>query len=452
VVKAETQPAAVRLWQASNPKARNFRLDTIGKAWTSTPLEAKDGAYVANVPTPEKGYTAFMVELEYPGKAFPLKFTTEISVVPQVIPFRNVGGWGKISTVGNNPDAITLVEVGGDQYQMGYWYGRLMADKISRAWNGLLKDANVPDEQFDAAIDALWQNDHFDTVLWEQELRGVSDGCFDAGHPEITFRTMQKMLCVPDMSENGCSLYAAWGKATVNGDLYQLRNLDWSMTSGLQDYPVVIIYNPNDGGHRHAVVGFAGMIGAAVGGMNDAGLAVSEIMGHFGDKETLDGIPFPVLLRDVLYYDSTLEQGLERMKKATRTNQYHYALGDPSAPDPKARLLFTSNTRFDEFTDDQVCVKHPVENPTPFYEKMDDVVYWRKHNGSGNEELAKAIKERYGKIDAEKAIEIGRAVGVEGTLVSIVYHNTGRDMWVSFAEGDSPAQNQGYVHIELNAK
>jgi hypothetical protein len=166
-------------------------------------------------------------------------------------------------------------------------------------------------------------------------------------------------------------------------------------------------------------------------------------MGHFGDAETLKGIPFPVLLRDVLYHDTTLAQALERMQKATRTNQYHYAIADPAAPDPKARLLFTSNTRFDQFTDDQVCTKHPVVDPTPFYEKLDDVLYWKNYD---------AIKARYGSIDADKAIEIATAAGVDGTLVSIVYHNTAREFFVAFAEGDQPAQKQKYVRFSINHK
>ena len=42
--------AAVNLWQATNPKARDFRLDVIGDAYTSTTLtEDAPGVYVARV-------------------------------------------------------------------------------------------------------------------------------------------------------------------------------------------------------------------------------------------------------------------------------------------------------------------------------------------------------------------------------------------------------------------
>jgi PhoPQ-activated pathogenicity-related protein len=83
-------PREVNLWQATNPKARDFRLDVIGKAWHSTPLIApKPGDYHAHVSAPSTGYTAFFVELVYDsGGKYPFKFTTEVSVVPDVLPYQ----------------------------------------------------------------------------------------------------------------------------------------------------------------------------------------------------------------------------------------------------------------------------------------------------------------------------------------------------------------------------
>ncbi|MCP4640265.1 MAG: hypothetical protein GY851_07535, partial [bacterium] len=296
----------------------------------------------------------------------------------------------------------------------------------------------------------LWNEKYFDTKAWGEEYQGVADGCAAAGHPEITFEVMKKLAAIPDISEYNCSLFVAWGNATAGeDDMFQMRNLDWSMDTGLQQYPVVVIYSPVDG-LKHAMVGFAGMSGGAVGGMNEKGLAISEIMGHFGDDETLEGMPFPVLLRDLLYYDTTLDGALTRMRDATRTNQYHYALGDPNAPDPKGRLLFTSNTRFDEFPDNTSVTDHPCVNPAPYHASLDDAVYWKNHNGRDNDVLFNAINERYGQIDAEKAIEIAQIACVDGTLVSIIYHNNANEMYVAFAEGTTPGPRQQFVRISLD--
>ena len=89
-VNVQDGPAEVYVWQATNPKARDFRLDVIGPAYTRSALkESAKGVYEARVPKPAAGYTAFFVELVYPsGGKYPFKFTTEVSVVPDVLPFR----------------------------------------------------------------------------------------------------------------------------------------------------------------------------------------------------------------------------------------------------------------------------------------------------------------------------------------------------------------------------
>ncbi len=77
-------PESIALWQATNPKARDFRLETLGTAWTSTPLKLQDGVIEASVPSPEQGWTAFMVELTYHlSSGRRLKLTTSVQVTPE---------------------------------------------------------------------------------------------------------------------------------------------------------------------------------------------------------------------------------------------------------------------------------------------------------------------------------------------------------------------------------
>ena len=84
-----TQPSQVLLWQASNSEARDFRFSTIGDAWTQSELSDQgEGFYVATVAEPTAGWSAFFVELTYPsGRTTPLKFTTQVRIVPDALPF-----------------------------------------------------------------------------------------------------------------------------------------------------------------------------------------------------------------------------------------------------------------------------------------------------------------------------------------------------------------------------
>ncbi len=88
-LETKTRPREVRLWQATNPEARDFRLEKIGPAYTSSLLSAEsDGVYIGRVPKPAKGYTAFFLEMLYPTKGrHPLKLTTGVRVLPDTLPF-----------------------------------------------------------------------------------------------------------------------------------------------------------------------------------------------------------------------------------------------------------------------------------------------------------------------------------------------------------------------------
>jgi PhoPQ-activated pathogenicity-related protein len=83
-------PSAVKLWQATNPATRDFRLETIGPLWGGVPITAEgDGVYVGKIKPPDKGWTAFFVELTYAGTGpTPFKFTTSVRVVPDTLPFK----------------------------------------------------------------------------------------------------------------------------------------------------------------------------------------------------------------------------------------------------------------------------------------------------------------------------------------------------------------------------
>jgi PhoPQ-activated pathogenicity-related protein len=88
-VKCQDAPQEVKLWQATNPEKRDFRLAALGPAYKSTVLtETGKGSYVAKIDNPEKGWTAAFVEMTFQGSGkYPLKFTTAVRVTPETLPF-----------------------------------------------------------------------------------------------------------------------------------------------------------------------------------------------------------------------------------------------------------------------------------------------------------------------------------------------------------------------------
>ena len=80
------------LWQGTNPDARDFRQETIGKPFRMRMLMPEEdgehaGKYRVRVEKPETGYTAFFVEHRYDvaGQSLPLVFTTQVRVLPDML-------------------------------------------------------------------------------------------------------------------------------------------------------------------------------------------------------------------------------------------------------------------------------------------------------------------------------------------------------------------------------
>jgi PhoPQ-activated pathogenicity-related protein len=89
-VHSDQTPMVVKLWQASNPEGRDFRQETLGdQAWSETIIaSSEDGDYHVNVEQPETGWTAYLVELTYPGIAgIPQIYSTSVFVTPDEHPF-----------------------------------------------------------------------------------------------------------------------------------------------------------------------------------------------------------------------------------------------------------------------------------------------------------------------------------------------------------------------------
>ena len=88
-VNTVDKPVAVNLWQATNPNARDFRVETLGRKYLKSTLhEQGAGLYVGRVDEPDHGWTAFFVELTYDaGDDLPLKLTSGVRIVPDTLPF-----------------------------------------------------------------------------------------------------------------------------------------------------------------------------------------------------------------------------------------------------------------------------------------------------------------------------------------------------------------------------
>jgi len=84
-VVCQTAPSSVKLWQMTNPVARDFRVEAYGANYTSSPLyDQGGGVYVGYCPPPAEGWTCFMVEMTYSGDHI---YSSPMRVTPDILPF-----------------------------------------------------------------------------------------------------------------------------------------------------------------------------------------------------------------------------------------------------------------------------------------------------------------------------------------------------------------------------
>lgn len=350
---------------------------------------------------------------------------------------RSINGYR--TTVGSGKDEITVVVVHGSPYEMGYAVGKLLQAEVKPCLTGYLGFAQQaePERFSDSVLDGAWNSiSPFISERFKQELKGVADG---AG---VSLDLLRRAHTIPVVADYACSGVAVWGEATSNGHLYQLRNLDFVMQAHLQDYPVVIIYKPDDG-IAHAVATFAGYIGAHTG-INAKGIVLGE-KGASPQSEfpfDLNGVHFSTLYRDILYDANTLPEAVEQIKSAPLIKRYYFYVGDgkPATMGAvKIKVTSPDSVKLTVWKDDD-----PSDEMAP--DILKNAIYYTMKNKIAFEQLTK----NNGSFDADKMVQLSRSVADEdGNLVNVVYDGTGLEMWVAFAEKMEIAGKRPYVHLKL---
>ncbi len=363
-------------------------------------------------------------------------------------------------------EGTKVLHLKGTPYEMGFQRGVLLKDTIRRSlerFDELLelakKEVGLPKFAAKLILDVAWRlcSPHI-PIRYARELEGIADG---AG---VNLQDLRRVHVVSVITERGCSSFAVWGKATVDGKMYHGRNFDWIMEAGIQDTAVTFCYEPQ-GLNSFISVGYACAIGV-LSGINNRKVSIAQI-GATNKDRRIDGIPLEFLLRQILEEASTLDQVTEIIKKARHTVGYNYVIAD--GDENRALVYETCANHVAIFTDkdprETVEYAIPIENAVMRAdEAMDPTIrslqtcanapnlpygsnsYDHRYKG-----MATRIKENYGKIDQKIALEILKAVAmVNVNLHSVLYCPTTLELWVAHAKGTEDAAKQQYVHYKMN--
>lgn len=259
----------------------------------------------------------------------------------------------------------------------------------------------------------------------------------------------------------GCTGFAAWDDATLNGNLYVARNFDFEAGKVFDEDKCVIYVWPDDG-YAYVHVAWAGMAGA-VTGMNEHGLSI-----HINAARTSEvefgriGTPVSMLLRRVLEQAKDIEQAYKIIEEtpvfvsdtymvASRVDgravvieksPEHCAMREAGKP---GLILQTNHMLTEPLKDDPVNLEQ-IERATTTYrwERLSELT--DKHYGNINQGIAQDIlRDRKGR--GGKDIGIGNRNTIDAGICShsVIMNVTSGEMWVSSA----PHTYGAYIYVPI---
>ena len=370
---------------------------------------------------------------------------------------------GEVRWVGSIP----VLHLSGGPYEMGYQHGTLLRGQVRASVSNVRafidQHPRVPlVGRFLArwTLDRAWrQMAPFVPSQYLEEMRGLSDG---AGIP---LKTLQRIHALPELMATTCASSAAFGKATANGQLIHIRNLDWSIQSGVQKYAALFVYHPAKG-HSFVSIGWLGFLGV-ISGINDQGISIGEIGAQSVDVG-LKGMPMPFLLRRVLEESARVGEAISIVQVVPRTGGYNYLFAD--AIRKKAAVVETTKNhsavfRADEepANSDAVSVANAIvrsdfaldptirdlqkaSNGDPSRPGLESPVGSSAYDVRYRKQSA-LLLEFYGRIDPEIAMVIARAIAPSSNIQSVVYAYP--QMWVANAFGRQPAVMGKYLQFDV---
>jgi len=240
----------------------------------------------------------------------------------------------------------------------------------------------------------------------------------------IDLADLYRLTMLPELMQAGCTMFGAWGSATPNGQLIQVRSLDWNTGFALQDEPTIVVYHPLNAtyGHAFANIGWAGFVGS-VTGFSSASVSISE---KVGDNNTIFqtsriGIPFLFMLRDILMWDNNIDEAYNRMENDKRTCSIYVGVG--SATDGQFRLF--------EYDALKVDMYDPTDSP--FLPHFTDIVY----RGINQDCLVQQLTQYQGNLTAANIVTHILSIVQTGNLHAAVYDYGAGAVYVANAKADS---------------
>ncbi len=325
----------------------------------------------------------------------------------------------------------SILFVAGTPAEMGAAHGKLLRREVNQIYERIMLVAagylvNKDDWFFTRIEEVMKRNAPYTPQRYLDECDALAKA---AGMPE---RAIREINFFPEMFH--CSGVAVRGKASANGEVVHARVLDYMRDIRLQNFAQLIVYMP-DKGNNWVSVSYAGFVGT-VTAMNGQGLAMGEMGGSGYGK--WDGLSMAFMMRRVMEECSTVKEALKLMQEVPLTCDYYYVLSDKTG-DMAAISAIAGKP---------MVISGPGEQQDKLPPVPEDTVYIS--GGKRAEHLGRLLQENFGKIDAQKMIEIiKRPVAMNSNLHNAVFLPQSGTLYFADAGRKTLACDEPYVKVNL---
>eukprot|EP01132_Coremiostelium_polycephalum_P004340 gene4340-5432_t len=326
-------------------------------------------------------------------------------------------------------DPILIGNFTGSHYEIGYAAGYMLANEAYNNYESILK-AILPfwaeREILEMFLDWQWRDflsKQF-TQNYLDEIQGFDDGASDSGFTKLgksisravvlssfpgdAVQNIEALLkdevesvefnkylefigrldlielkmklfnqeYSPKVRGMQCSHYSAWGSRTLNGDMFNGRNLDWFSDTGISKNKMITFYHPT-GSYSHASIGFAGLLGAIVG-ISSQGIFTAE-SDNDSNLVTFKGLSWSLRLRYIMEHAQNIDEAKQLWESTNNTMGMNHMLSSANEastnPHPALALetmkgytaFFTDNdpNELYIYTDPKTKLKTQMGYPLP---------------------------------------------------------------------------------------
>jgi len=281
------------------------------------------------------------------------------------------------------------------------------------------------------------------------EFRGIAIGVC-AGQPSDAACDVDKLTqttahvnMLPELIKMQCSMMGAWGDATADGGLVQMRTLDFG-EGPFANVSTMLVHHPTESSSNPFVnVGFPGFVGAVTGWSSKIGMSEKLwlVSGAKGTQPgTYKGTADAIVIREMLETAPDTQGAIDIARAANRTWAIFLGVGD-----------FSGNFDVLGYRNSDLSVHDDVSLPNVTGAPMiEHVAYVDKHpQPSKDSTLPTALQSIRGKITAEYIASNIPRVTESGDVHIGVYDFHAQQAYVSFgrtlANGSYPVDGYAYA-------